>query len=58
MVIFYQNFINFNGNYTVESIENLIKYYGYFINDFERAESYTLKKLVRYSEYLGEIREG
>ena len=46
-----------NLNYDYESIEKMIKIYGYFIKDFERAENYTVKKLEKYLNYISEINE-
>lgn len=57
MVILLIHFTNFNGNYTADGIRNLIMYYGYFIKDFEKAESYSVRKLEKYITYLNEINE-
>ena len=46
-----------NSNYNYESIERMIKIYGYFIKDFERAENYSVKELEKYIEYISEIKE-
>ena len=46
-----------NLNYNVESIERMITVYGYFIRDFERAENYSVKKLVEYLDRISKINE-
>lgn len=44
-----------NENYDTDSIEWLIAFIGSYIRDFERAEQYSVKQLVRYLKYWREI---
>lgn len=53
--------MNYNGNFSEETLEKLIVVVGGYIKDFEKAENYPVKKIVSYYKRLGsylEVRYG
>lgn len=55
MVLLSPPFEECNKNYDTDSIEWLIAFVGAYIHDFERAEQYSIRQLVRYLEYWRKI---